>query len=186
TGDGRPLPADLVLVCIGVVPNTEIAAEAGLAVENGIAVDDMLATTEPTISAIGDCANFPTRFAPVRVRLESVQNAVDQARAVAASIVGKPAPYDKVPWFWSDQGDLKLQIAGLAIGCDDWVVRGDPESRSFSVFCYRDGRLVAVESVHRPADHIAARRMLMGDPRLSPDEAADESFDLRAAAMRKE
>ncbi len=185
TGDGRRLPADLVLVCIGVVPNAELAAAAGLAIDNGIAVDGLLATAEPAISAIGDCANFPTRFAPSRVRLESVQNAVDQARAVAAHIVGKSAPYDKVPWFWSDQGDLKLQIAGLAIGCDDWVVRGNPESRSFSVFCYRGGTLVAVELVHRPADHIAARRMLVGDPRLSPEEAADEGFDLRAAAARK-
>jgi 3-phenylpropionate/trans-cinnamate dioxygenase ferredoxin reductase subunit len=185
TGDGRLLPADFVLVCIGVVPNTELAAEAGLAVDNGIVIDEFLATSEPAISAIGDCANFPTRFAPVRVRLESVQNAVDQARGVAANIAGKPAPYDKVPWFWSDQGDLKLQIAGLAISCDRHVVRGDPESRSFSVFCYRGGRLVAVESVHRPADHIAARRLLMGDPRLSPDEAADESFDLRAAARKE-
>jgi 3-phenylpropionate/trans-cinnamate dioxygenase ferredoxin reductase subunit len=185
TGDGRRLPADLVLVCIGVVPNAEIAAEAGLATQNGIVIDAHLATGEPAISAIGDCANFPTPFAPGRVRLESVQNAVDQARAVAGHIVGKPAPYDKVPWFWSDQGDLKLQIAGLAVGCDEWTVRGDPESRSFSVFCYRTGRLVAVESVNRPADHIAARRMLAGDPRLSPAEAADESYDLRAHAMRK-
>ena len=186
TSDGRTLPANLVLVCIGVVPNAEIATEAGLAVDNGIVVDELLATGAAEISAIGDCANFPTRFAGGgRVRLESVQNGVDQARAVAARITGKPAPYDKVPWFWSDQGALKLQIAGLVAGHDASVVRGDPDSGSFSVFCFRDGRLIGVESVNRPADHIVARRLLAGDPHLTADEAADESFDLRAHASRR-
>ena len=116
--DGRVLPADLVLVCIGVLPNAELARDAGLAVDNGIVVDEYLATGAPAISAIGDCANFPTRFAEGRVRLESVQNGVDQARSVAARIAGKPAPYDKVPWFWSDQAELKLQIAGITAGHD--------------------------------------------------------------------
>jgi 3-phenylpropionate/trans-cinnamate dioxygenase ferredoxin reductase subunit len=185
TTDGRVLPADLVLVCIGVVPNAELAGDAGLAVDNGIVVDEYLATGAADIAAIGDCANFPTRFAAGRVRLESVQNGVDQARAVAARIAGKPAPYDKVPWFWSDQGELKLQIAGITAGHDAAVVRGDPESGSFSVFCFRDGRLIGVESVNRPADHIVARRLLAGDPRLMPEQAADESFDLRAHAARK-
>ncbi|HEY3912546.1 MAG TPA: FAD-dependent oxidoreductase [Stellaceae bacterium] len=195
TTDGRVLPADLVLICIGVLPNAELAAEAGLAVDNGIVVDRHLATGAAEIFAIGDCANFPTRFAPTeqargltghgRVRLESVQNGVDQARAVAAGIAGKPAPYDKVPWFWSDQAELKLQIAGITAGHDASVVRGDPESGSFSVFCFRHGRLLGVESVNRPADHIVARRLLAGDPRLRPEEAADESFDLRAHAARR-
>jgi 3-phenylpropionate/trans-cinnamate dioxygenase ferredoxin reductase subunit len=185
TSDGRRLPADLVLVCIGVVANAELAAAAGLAVANGVVVDETLVTEDPAIWAIGDCASFPTRFAEGRVRLESVQNCVDQARAVAAAIVGKPAPYDKVPWFWSDQRDLKLQIAGLVTGHDAAIVRGEPESRSFSVFCFRGGRLIGVESVSRPADHIAARRILAGEPRLSPEEAADPDFDLRAHATRK-
>ena len=185
TSDGRVLPADLVLICIGVVPNAELARDAGLAVENGIVVDEYLATGAPEIAAIGDCANFPTRFALGRVRLESVQNGVDQARLVAARIAGKSAPYDKVPWFWSDQAELKLQIAGITAGHDAAIVRGSPESGSFSVFCFRDGRLIGVESVNRPADHIVARRLLMADPRLTPDEAADESFDLRAHAARK-
>ncbi len=185
TTDGRVLPADLVLVCIGVVPNAELARDAGLAVDNGIVVDEYLATGAAEIAAIGDCANFPTRFALGRVRLESVQNGVDQARSVAGRIVGKPMPYDKVPWFWSDQTDLKLQIAGITAGHDATVVRGDPESGSFSVFCFRDGRLVGVESVNRPADHIVARRLLADDPRLMPEQAADESFDLRAHATRR-
>ena len=183
TSDGRRLSADLVLVCIGVLPYGELAAEAGLAVDNGIVVDAELKTADPAVLAIGDCANFPTRFAPARVRLESVQNCVDQARAVAACLAGNPAAYDKVPWFWSDQGDLKLQIAGLSIGHDRAVLRGDPESGAFSVFCFRQGRLVGVESVNRPLDHMVARRLLAGAPRLTPEEAADPDFDLKAHAM---
>jgi 3-phenylpropionate/trans-cinnamate dioxygenase ferredoxin reductase subunit len=180
TSDGRHRPADLVLICIGVIPNTEIAKEAGLAVDNGIVVDELLATADPAILAIGDCANFPTHFANGRVRLESVQNAVDQARSVAAYIAGKPAAYDKVPWFWSDQGDLKLQIAGITAGHDTAVLRGDPGGGRFSVFCYRAGRLIGVESVNHTADHVVARRLLAGNPNLTPEQAADASYDLRA------
>jgi len=180
TTDGRRLPADLVLICIGVIPNAELARDAGLAVDNGIVVDEYLATSDPAISAIGDCANFPTPFAIGRVRLESVQNAVDQGRCVAARLAGKPAVYDKVPWFWSDQGDLKLQIAGITAGHDVSVVRGD--DRSFSVFCFRAGRLIGVESVNRTGDHVVARRLLAGEPGLSPQQAADGNYDLRAHA----
>jgi 3-phenylpropionate/trans-cinnamate dioxygenase ferredoxin reductase component len=182
TTDGQHLPADLALICIGVIPNAERAAEAGLAVDNGIVVDECLATADPRIFAIGDCANFPTPFALGRVRLESVQNAVDQGRCVAAHISGKPERYDKVPWFWSDQGDLKLQIAGITAGHDTAVLRGDPDGGRFSVFCYRGGRLVGVESVNQTADHVVARRLLAGDPKLTPEQAADESYDLRAHA----
>ena len=182
TTDERHLPADLVLICIGVIPNAELAREAGLAVDNGIVVDQHLATADPAILAIGDCANFPTPFAVGRVRLESVQNAVDQARGVAAHITGKRAPYDKVPWFWSDQGDLKLQIAGITTGHDTAVLRGDPGDGRFSVFCFRAGRLIGVESVNQTADHVVARRLLAGDPKLIPEQAADLSYDLRAHA----
>ena len=184
TSDGQHLPADLVLICVGVIPNAELAREAGLNVDNGIVVDQCLATADPAILAIGDCANFPTPFATGRVRLESVQNAVDQARCVAAHISGKLEPYDKVPWFWSDQGDLKLQIAGITAGHDAAVLRGDPGSGRFSVFCYRAGRLIGVESVNQTADHVAARRLLAGDPGLTPQQAADESYDLRAHTRR--
>jgi 3-phenylpropionate/trans-cinnamate dioxygenase ferredoxin reductase component len=194
TTDGRHLPADLVLICIGVIPNAKLAREAGLEVDNGILVDEYLRTADPMIFAIGDCANFPTPFAPTaqarglqanrRIRLESVQNAVDQARCVAAHIAGRPEPYRKVPWFWSDQGDLKLQIAGITAGHDEAVTRGDPVSGHFSVFCFCGGRLIGVESVNRPADHVVARRLLAGEPGLSPEQAADESYDLRAHARR--
>ena len=182
TTEGQHLPADLVLICIGVIPNAELADAAGLAVNNGIVVDECLATADPAIFAIGDSANFPTPFAVGRVRLESVQNAVDQGRCVAAQIAGKPAPYDKVPWFWSDQGDLKLQIAGITTGHDTRVLRGDPDGGHFSVFCFRAGRLIGVESVNQTADHVVARRLLAGDPKLTPEQAADESYDLRAHA----
>ena len=182
TPDGQHLSADLVLICIGVIPNAELADEAGLAVDNGIVVDERLATADPAIFAIGDSANFPTPFAVGRVRLESVQNAVDQGRCVAAAIAGKPAVYDKVPWFWSDQGDLKLQIAGITAGHDTAVLRGDPNGGRFSVFCYRGGRLIGVESVNQTADHVVARRLLASDPKLTPTQAADESYDLREHA----
>ena len=184
TTDSRQLPSDLVLVCIGVIPNAELARDAGLAVDNGIVVDEYLATADPAIFGIGDCANFPAPFAAGRVRLESVQNAVDQGRCVAARIAGKREPYRKVPWFWTDQGDLKLQIAGITAGHDQAVTRGDPADGQFSVFCFRRERLIGVESVNRPADHAVARRLLAADPMLSPAQAADESYDLRTHARR--
>jgi 3-phenylpropionate/trans-cinnamate dioxygenase ferredoxin reductase subunit len=184
TTGGQRLPTDLVLICIGVIPNSELAGAAELAVDNGIVVDEYLVTGDPQILAIGDCANFPTPFAVGRVRLESVQNAVDQGRCIAAHIAGQKAPYDKVPWFWSDQGDLKLQIAGITTGHDASVVRGSPEGGHFSVFCYRTGRLIGVESVNQTADHVVARRLLAGDPGLTPEQAADESYDLRAHVRR--
>ncbi len=180
TTDGRLLSADLVLICIGVIPNSELADGAGLAVDNGIVVDRYLTTGDPAIFAIGDCASFPTPFASGRVRLELVQNAVDQARCVAEGLAGQRQPYEKVPWFWSDQGDLKLQIAGITTGHSQAVIRGEPDTCQFSVFCFAGGRLIGVESVNRPADHAMARRLLAGDPRLSPEQAADENYDLRA------
>ena len=183
TADGALLPADLVLVGIGVVPNVELAAEAGLAVENGIRVDEYLATGDEAISAIGDCASYPSAFAGGRrIRLESVQNAVDQARCLAARLAGRPAAYDAVPWFWSDQGRMKLQIAGLTAGHDEAVPRGDPGRGAFSVFCYGGGRLLGVESVNRPADHMIARRLMARGLGVTPAEAADLGLDLKARA----
>lgn len=183
--DGQSLPADLVLVGIGVVPNQELAAEAGLAVRDGIEVDAVLATNDPAISAIGDCVRFPSRFAAGmpggdRVRIESVQNAVDQGRCLAARLTGRAAAYDAVPWFWSDQGPRKLQIAGLAAPGDASVLRRS--GVGFSVFRFRGAALSAVESVDRPADHMAARRLLASGKALTPEQAADPSFDLKALA----
>lgn len=185
TADGLTLPADLVVVGIGVVPNAELAAEAALACENGIVVDERLVTADPAISAVGDCCAYPSRHADgARVRLESVQNAVDQAKLVAARLAGRAAgSYAAVPWFWSDQGELKLQIAGLTGGHDTAVTRGDPATGRCSVFCFAGGRLLGVESVNRPGDHMAGRRLLAAaEPDLTPEQAADEAFDLKAHA----
>ncbi|SOC46678.1 Reductase C-terminal [Blastococcus aggregatus] len=178
TGDGRRLPADLVVYGIGVVPDTVLAEEAGLAIENGIRVDDRLLTSDPDISAIGDAASFPSAHTGGRVRLESVQNAVDQARHVAARLMGASIGYDALPWFWSDQGDLKIQIAGLAEVTDSAVEVAVPEPRATCVLRYRGDRLVAVETVNRPGDHVLARRILAGTGGPSPEEASAPSFDL--------
>jgi 3-phenylpropionate/trans-cinnamate dioxygenase ferredoxin reductase subunit len=182
TTDGQSLAADLVVVGIGIVPNVELAAEAGLEVSNGICVDSLLATSDPFISAIGDNVSFPSSRAGARLRLESVQNAVDQARCVASRLVGKPFEYAAVPWFWSEQGDLKLQIAGLLSGYDRTKVVGDMEKRSFSVLCFKEDRLVAVESVNRPADHLAAKRILAVTRGLTPAEITDANFELKDVA----
>jgi 3-phenylpropionate/trans-cinnamate dioxygenase ferredoxin reductase subunit len=184
--DGQRLAADLVLVSVGVVPIAELAAAAGLEVANGIVVNEELSTADPAISAIGDCASFPCRHAEGRpTRLEAVQNAADHARCVADRIVGKPHAYTALPWFWSEQGPLRLQIAGLTTGFDNSVVRGDAESGEFSVFCYRGGHLLGIESINRPADHAQARRLLSGGRLITPEQAADLSFDLRAAATAR-
>ena len=183
TTDGRKRPADIVVFGIGVLPTVAVAAEAGLDIDNGIKVDAMLVTSDPTISAIGDCAAFPSPFADSYIRLESVQNAADQGRAVAARLMGKAAPYSAVPWFWSDQRNLKLQIAGLSIGADRTIVVGNPEERRMSVLCFKRDKLIAVESVNRGSDHVAARKIFgRGAPALSPEEASTPDFDLKGWA----
>jgi len=173
-------PADLVIAGIGVVPNVELASEAGLPVGNGITVDQYLRTPDQRIFAIGDCAECPSLFVEGCIRLESVQNAVDQGASVAKAIVGHTVPYTAVPWFWTDQYDIHLQMAGLPAGFDQVVTRGDPETRKFSVFYFRGGRLCAVDSINRPADHLAARKLIGARAMLSPDQAKDESFDLKS------
>ncbi|MEU5852404.1 NAD(P)/FAD-dependent oxidoreductase [Saccharopolyspora shandongensis] len=182
---GERYPADLVLVGVGVTPRTELAEQAGLAVDNGVVVDASLRTADERIYAIGDCANFPSHHLGARSRLESVQNATDQARHVARVILGRPAPYQDVPWFWSNQGDLRLQIAGLGLPGDENVLRGDVDTGKFSVFRFRGGRLAAVESVNQPADHMAARRLLAKDLPLGPEQAGDPAFDIKAYAKRE-
>jgi 3-phenylpropionate/trans-cinnamate dioxygenase ferredoxin reductase subunit len=179
--DGRHIAADLVVVGVGVLPNVELAAEAGLAVAAGIIVDEQLLTSDPNISAIGDCALFASPRFGGSLRLESVQNASDHARCVAARLTGDARTYDGLPWFWSDQGDDKLQIAGLTTGYDRVIVRGDRAQRSFSAFCYKSGRLVGVESINRAGDHVFGRKILGLNRSIEPEQAADLSFDLKAA-----
>jgi 3-phenylpropionate/trans-cinnamate dioxygenase ferredoxin reductase subunit len=179
--DGRHIPADLVVVGVGVLPNVELAAEAGLPTASGIIVNDHLLTADPDISAIGDCALFESPRFGGSLRLESVQNATDHARYVAARLTGDDKVYDGQPWFWSDQGDDKLQIAGLTTGYDQVVLRGDPAQKAFSAFCYKAGKLVGIESVNRAGDHMFGRRLLGMDRSLPPGKAADATFDLKGA-----
>ncbi len=178
TADGRRLPADLIVVGVGAVPSCELARQCGLALDNGVVVDASLVTLDPCISAIGDIAQFPHARTGKPIRLESVQNATDQARAVASRLAGRAVPpYEAVPWFWSDQGALKLQIAGLRTENAEHVLFGD--ARSFSVVCIADGELCAVESVNRPADHMIARKLLGKRTPLSRDQALHPGFSLR-------
>ena len=160
TSSGHVLPADLVLVGIGALPDTSLAQSARLVCDNGVHVDVACRTTAADIYAIGDCVSFPQSGTGRRLRLESVQNATDQARVAAKSMLGKDATYDAVPWFWSDQGERKLQMAGLPFNVDGEVMTGDPASGAFAVYLYSGERLVAVETVNRPGEHMMARRML--------------------------
>src|ERR1700754_4897306 len=179
--DGRHIPADLVVVGVGVIPNVELAKDAGLPTASGIIVNDRLLTADPNISAIGDCALFDSPRFGGTLRLGSVQNATDQARCVAARLTGDGKAYDGQPWFWSDQANDKLQIAGLTTGYDRVVLRGDPAQKAFSAFCYKEGRLVGIESVNRAGDHMFGRRLLGAGGTIDPDKAADSSFDLKSA-----
>lgn len=180
TADGRTLDAELVVYGIGVIPNTELAAAAGLTIDNGIRVDEMLQTEDPYISAVGDAVNFPCiHTGSVPTRLESVQNAADQARAIAARLTGNPAPYMALPWFWSDQGNLKLQIAGMSNGYNSTVELAVDDERQMIVLCFRDDLLVAVETVNRPGEHMIARRILASEYALTPEEAAAPGFNLK-------
>jgi 3-phenylpropionate/trans-cinnamate dioxygenase ferredoxin reductase subunit len=183
TTTGEVLPADLVLVAVGSTPTSELAAEAGLDCADGILVDETLTTGDPAISAVGDCCRFPRDGRPTR--LESVQNAVDQARHVAARLAASPprgAPYRQVPWFWSTQGELRLQMVGVPGPQDDEVVRGDRAGGRFSVFRYDGDRLTCVESVDHPAGHLVGRRLLAAGVSPARAQAADPGCDLKALA----
>lgn len=179
--DGRHIPANLVVVGVGVLPNVEIAAEADLPVASGIIVNDHLRTADDNISAIGDCALYVSHRFGGSLRLESVQNATDHARCVAARLTGKDEVYDGMPWFWSDQGPDKLQMVGLTTGYDRVVVRGDRDQGQFSAFCYRSGHLVGIESVNRAGDHMFGRRLLGANGSITPEQASDAGFDLKSA-----
>lgn len=180
TTSGEIIDADLVLVGIGVIPNIELAETAGLTCKNGIVVDASLRTDDQSIFAIGDCANFPFAKTDAMIRLESVQNATDQARFVAKQILGDQGQFDEVPWFWSDQADLKLQMAGLGIGADRYVTRGIPAENKFSVAHIANEQIIALDSVNAPADHMVFRKLLGSGTLPTPEQIADPNFDLRA------
>lgn len=180
-GEGGEWPADLVIVGAGAIANSELAEAAGIPCDNGILVDAQLRTSVANVFAIGDCAACDNAFAGRRLRLESIQNANDQARVVAQQLTGTPqASYHAVPWFWTDQGEVKLQMVGLPIGADDCVLRGNPEQGRFSVFRYRGDSLIAVESVNQPLEHIMSRKLIAAG--LSPDKAlvADPAVELKS------
>jgi 3-phenylpropionate/trans-cinnamate dioxygenase ferredoxin reductase subunit len=177
SADGRGHPADLVVVGVGLVPNAELAQSCGIACERGIVVDDCSRTDDSRVVAAGDCT---ARRLPdgALLRLESVQNAIEQGKSAAAALLERARPFTAAPWFWSDQYDVRLQMAGLSAGHDRIVVRGATAARRFSVFYFRGETLVAVDTVNRAPDHIAARKLL--DAGRSPTfaQAADEEFAL--------
>lgn len=160
TSSGEHLPAKMVITGIGVVPNVELAETAGLAIANGIRIDTAMRSSVENILAIGDNASYRHWQTGSDVRLESVQNATDQAKLAARTVLGHPGDYVAVPWFWSDIGDMKLQMVGLTAGSDRQILSGDPAENRFSVFHFIGDRLVAIESVNRPADHMLGRKML--------------------------
>jgi 3-phenylpropionate/trans-cinnamate dioxygenase ferredoxin reductase component len=180
--DGRSFGADLAVIGIGAVPDDELAKDAGLEVENGVVVDAFGRTSDPRIFAAGDVTNHPNALFGRRLRLESVHNAIEQAKAVARTVAGRPQAYADVPWFWSDQYDLKLQIAGVGDPEDELVVRGAPGSRAFSCVHLRDGRLVAIDCVNRGGDFLAAKRLIGAGAVLERSRIADPDLPLGEAS----
>jgi 3-phenylpropionate/trans-cinnamate dioxygenase ferredoxin reductase subunit len=187
-GDGRvravvcgdeAYPADLVIVGVGILPDVSLAAAAGIRCENGVWVDEQCQTSDPNIWAAGDCTNHPSVRYGRRVRLESVDNAVEQGRVSAVNMSGGQARHEHVPWFWSDQYDIKLQIAGLSQGYDQAVLRGNPESGSFALYYLAQGELLAVDAVNSPRDFMAGKRWIA--ERKHPDAAklGDTTVDLK-------
>lgn len=178
--DGSRLACDLVIVGVGLEPATELASAAGLAVDNGIVVDEHTRTSDPDIFAIGDCTNHPNGLLGKRLRLESVPNAMEQARTAAATLCGKERVYNSVPWFWSDQYDLKLKMVGLSQGYEELVMRGSLESRSFSAFYLKDGVMFAADTVSRPHEFMLAKRFVAEKIPVRATDLADDSIPLKS------
>ncbi|MCI0466054.1 MAG: FAD-dependent oxidoreductase [Beijerinckiaceae bacterium] len=178
---GQSFAADFVLIGIGLVPNTELAQQAGLDVDDGIVVDAASRSSDPDIYAIGDCAMHAHHgFLRRRIRLESVPNALEQARAAAASIAGRPIPEAAAPWFWSDQYDLKLQMVGVSDGYDELAIRGKMETSSFIAFYLKQGQVIGADSVNRPGDFMAAKRITGERMEIAPSRLSDETLSLKS------
>ncbi len=180
--DGTELEADMVLVGIGILPNVELAEEAGIACSNGILTDRDARTNDSRVFAAGDCAARPLVHYGRKGRLESVHNAIEQGKLAAAAIMGKPRPQEDCPWFWSDQYDLKLQIAGLSQDYDETVVRGDIDARKFAVFYLQNGKLIAVDAVNSPPEFLASKKLIMTGARLAPETLSDTSQSMKEIA----
>ena len=179
TADGELIPADFVVVGIGIIPNVELASDAGLVVEDGIVVNDQCQTSDPSIYAVGDCTAHPNSIYDRQLRLESVHNALEQAKTAVNNICGKETHYSQVPWFWSDQYDVKLQIAGLSTGYDDIVVRGNPADRSFACLYLKDGKLIATDAVNSPKEFVQSKALIAARTVVDREELADTEVPLK-------
>ncbi len=177
--DGTSVAADFVLIGIGSIPNVELAGDAGLDVDNGIVVDDRCRTSDTSVHAIGDCTNHPNSILGQRLRLESVHNALEQAKTAARNICGDDLEYAQVPWFWSDQYDLKLQIAGISQGYDATVLRGDSAKRSFSCLYLQDKQLIAIDSINSPRDFMQSKALIANHVAINPDTLAKVELALK-------
>jgi 3-phenylpropionate/trans-cinnamate dioxygenase ferredoxin reductase subunit len=180
--DGRSVPCDLALVGVGGVAEDRLAQRAGLEVDGGVVVDDAARTSDPAIYAVGDVTRRPLPLYDADMRLESVPNALEQAKQAAAAIAGAPPPAPEVPWFWSDQYDLKLQIAGVPIGADETIVRGDPAAARFALFHLRAGRLLAVEAVNAPAEFMGGKLLIGRRALVDGAKLADMGVPMKAVA----
>ena len=180
--DGVEIPADLAIVGIGILPNVELAEAAGIVCSNGIMVDEYCRTSDPDVLAVGDCTNHPNPLLGRRVRLESVHNAQEQAKTAASTILGRLEPYAQIPWFWSDQYDLKLQIVGFSSRSQQAVVRGDPESRSFALFFLDEGRLTSCYAVNHPREFMLSKKLIAMNARPDPALLRDTSVPFKDIA----
>jgi len=179
TEDGELIPADFVIVGVGILPNTELAIDAGLIVEDGIVVDDRCQTSDSSIYAVGDCTRHPNAIYDRQLRLESVHNALEQAKTAVNNICGKPSHYSQVPWFWSDQYDLKLQIAGLSTDYDDVIIRGNPADRSFACLYLKDKMLIATDAVNSPKEFVQSKALIASRKQFDRNQLADTDIQLK-------
>lgn len=182
TASGDDIEADCAVIGIGIAPNDGLAAAAGLATDDGIVVDEYCRSSDPRIFAIGDCTRHPSRIYRRSLRLESVHNALEQAKTAAANLLGEEQRYDDVPWFWSDQYDVKLQIAGVADGYEETMLRGDPDAGGFACAYLRDGRLIAVDAVNRARDFVQAKALIANGGRIDRERLADAAVAMKDCA----
>ena len=180
--DGFVVEADMVVIGIGILPNVELAEAAGLKSSNGIVVDEFCQTSDPDILAIGDCTRHPNGLLGRHLRLESVHNAIEQGKTAAANIVGEPVAYNQIPWFWSDQYDVKMQIAGMSDVHEQFVLRGDPATRSFSAFYLQQGKIVAVDAVNSPKEFMIGKKLVASGAEIPVADLADTSKDFKEMA----
>ena len=176
---GKIIHADSILVGIGGIPNTEIAENTDIEINNGISIDSKCKTNINNIFSMGDCTNFWSELYGKKIRLESVQNAIDQAKVLAENIMNIDSVYDSVPWFWSDQYDLKLQIAGLSEGYDETILRGDKKTKSFSCLYLKEGKIIAIDAINRPKDFIQSKVLIQEKRRIDRENASNEDFELK-------